>query len=160
MAYNFNNPYAVYPYNIGQQMQQPYNQTQPVIMAPQQQQQNMYQQPSPSITARSVAGREEAVASQVLPDGNMCVFVDIAHNMIYTKQINPNTMECYFNDYQKLMPMDRQAVANQVQQPTQPRVPTYEEFSALRHDVDDLMSVVTAASQPQKTESENKTERR
>lgn len=49
------------------------------------------QQPG-NMYARYVAGKEEAVAAQVLPDGNLNVFVDNAHARIYTKAVAPNGM--------------------------------------------------------------------
>lgn len=47
------------------------------------------QQPG-TLFARYVTGREEAVAATVIPDGNLNLFVDAQHGMIYGKAVAPN----------------------------------------------------------------------
>lgn len=54
---------------------------------------------SAGIAARLVSGREEAVAAQVIPDGTVWVFADLAHNVLYTKQINPQTLAADFREF-------------------------------------------------------------
>lgn len=68
----FGNPYTPMV-NQGNPMQQP---TQPLQMG--------------TLYARYVTGREEAVAATVIPDGNLNLFVDMQHGMIYGKAVAPN----------------------------------------------------------------------
>lgn len=50
---------------------------------------NSYPQPVPSgIKGRPVSSLEEVRAAQIDFDGSVFVFPDLAHNKIYTKQIN------------------------------------------------------------------------
>lgn len=76
-----NNPY--YPMPQGPAFQRPAFQQQPMYQQPAMMQDGMIQ-------ARLVTGREEAVASNVIP-GSMFLFYDRAHGMIYTKLIDPQT---------------------------------------------------------------------
>lgn len=45
---------------------------------------------STNYSVRAVTGYEEAVASQIPFDGTITIFVDRAHNKLYTKQLNTN----------------------------------------------------------------------
>lgn len=74
----FGNPYTPIV-NQGSPMQQPM----------QIGQQPTTQQPG-TLYARYVTGREEAIAATVLPDGNLNLFVDMQHGMIYGKAVAPN----------------------------------------------------------------------
>lgn len=78
----FGNPYTPMV-NQGNPMQQP---TQLLQMG---QQQPTAPQPG-TLYARYVTGREEAVAATVIPDGNLNLFVDMQHGMIYGKAVAPN----------------------------------------------------------------------
>lgn len=101
------------------------------------------QQPG-TIFARIVTGREEAVAAQVLPDGNINAFIDMAHGRVYLKQVNPQTGVADFRDF-----VDARQLA--VQQPMAPQaeaVPQYvtvDAFNELKNDVDQIK---TAMAQP------------
>lgn len=87
----------------------------------------MGQQAQPgTLFARFVTGREEAVAAQVIPDGNLNVFVDSNNGRIYTKAVAVNGMSD-FREYA-------------FQQP-QPKAPeeqgvTMEMFMELRSEVE------------------------
>jgi len=95
----------------------------------------MYQQPQQAmmqdgcIQARFVSGREEAVASNVMP-GSMFAFYDRAHGMIYTKLIDPNTGMPEFREYAEVQPAQ--------QQPTQ--YATTEALEALRQEFDQMLN--------------------
>jgi hypothetical protein len=93
----FGNPYT--PMN---------NITQPTQMTQQ------IQQPG-SMYARYVAGKEEAVAAQVLPDGNLNVFVDNANGRIYTKAVAPNGAAA-FREFAFRQPVQQPTEPQQVQQ--------------------------------------------
>ena len=125
MAYN-------YP-SFGYQPQQTYlpnsyNQfpQQPVQAFPPQQQNNT------GVSARLVTGREEAVAAQIIPDGTIWLFADLAHNVIYTKQINPQTLVADFREYRG------QAIQAQLEQPVAQQYAPLDAFEQLRADVEQL----------------------
>lgn len=80
-----------------------------------------------SAQARIVSCREEAVASQVMPDGVPWTFIDHAHNAIYYKRLDPNGT-AIFLDFALL----RQEA------PTQPQYVTMDMFEALRKEIDAL----------------------
>ena len=67
----------------------------------------MFQQPAMMqdgmIQARFVSGREEAVASNVMP-GSMFLFHDRANGKIYAKLIDPNTGLADFREYAEVQP--------------------------------------------------------
>lgn len=92
------------------------------------------QQPG-GISARYVTGREEAVAAQILPDGNVWVFADIAHGRMYTKRVDPQNGFAEFREYQ--------AVAQPTSDVDEPAVPvqqyvTVDEFNALKREIEQL----------------------
>lgn len=94
MAGPYYNPYAPQM----QQMMNPYAQQMmnPYMQYPAQ------QAMQPTIQARYVTGREEAIAAQIPQDGNMCVFADTGHGMIYTKQLNMQDGSAVFRAYQRV----------------------------------------------------------
>ena len=105
--------------------------------------QQMAQQPQQpgTIFARIVTGREEAVAAQVLPDGNINAFIDRAHGRVYLKQVNPQTGVADFVEYVDM----RQLVA---QQPAAPQAEasaqyvTVDAFNALKGDVEQIKAAM------------------
>ena len=109
-----NNYYQVgYPMPQGPAFQRPaYAQMQPMQQAPvYPQQMQPVQQPMMQdgmIQARFVSGREEAVASNVMP-GSMFLFHDRAHGMVYAKLIDPNTGMPEFREYAEVQPTQQQA---------------------------------------------------
>ena len=95
MAGQYFNPYAP---QLPQQMN-------PYMQGYMQQMQMQYpgqQMMQPTIQARYVTGREEAVAAQIPQDGNMCVFADTGHGMIYTKQLNLQDGSAVFRAYRRV----------------------------------------------------------
>lgn len=91
-----------------------------------------YQQPQPmqmqqmdpgAINARYVTGREEAVAAQIIPDGNVYLFYDPTNRMIYAKRFNPQSNAAEFMEFHgpaqqmqqaaQYAPMDAVAALNQ-----------------------------------------------
>ena len=91
----------------------------------QQTQQSMQQ--TISAQARIVSCREEAVASQVMPDGVPWTFIDHAHNAIYYKRLDPNGT-AIFLDF----------VLSRQETPAQPQYVTMDMFDALRKEIDAL----------------------
>ena len=53
-----------------------------------------------SVPARLVSGREEAVASNVMP-GSIFLFYDRAHGMIFAKYLDPQTGMAEFRTFQE-----------------------------------------------------------
>lgn len=95
----------------------------------QQPMQQVQQMPQPGmIQARYVTGREEAVAAQILPDGNIYIFADTANGRMYTKQVNPQTNSAEFVTYVRETPMPQET----------PQYPTMEMFMALQQRVEQL----------------------
>lgn len=127
--FNNTNPYTYMPQ--GPAFQRPaYQQT--VQMYPQQMPQPMMQ--DGSIQARFVSGREEAVASNVMP-GSMFLFHDRAHGMIYSKLIDPQTGMPDFRVYAEIQPEAQQA----------PQYATVEALSALRGEFEQIVDQKLAA---------------
>lgn len=132
----FNNQ-SYYPMPQGPAFQRPAFQ-QPVMYPPQQMppvQQPMMQ--DGGVQARFVSGREEAVASNVMP-GCMFVFCDRAHGMIYTKLIDPGTGMPEFKEYAEIQPAQQQTA----------QYATADDLTALRNEFEQILeqriSAITA----------------
>lgn len=118
MAYGYNpsinyfnsNPYGQMMPNNGPIQPQ---QMQPMQL-PQTGQMGAQTQPG-TLYARYVAGREEAVAATVIPDGNLNLFVDEQHGMIYGKAVAPNGAAA-FREFAYRQPVQQSAEPQQVQQ--------------------------------------------
>ena len=127
--FNNPNPYTYMPQ--GPAFQRPaYQQQIPVY--PQQMPQPMMQ--DGSIQARFVSGREEAVASNVMP-GSMFLFHDRAHGMVYSKLIDPQTGMPDFRVYAEIQPEAQQT----------PQYATIEALSALRGELEQIVDRKLAA---------------
>lgn len=96
-----NNPYFNVPQ--GQAFPRPAYQ-QPMPMYQQNTQPAMMQ--DGMVSARFVSGREEAVASNVMP-GSMFLFYDRANRMIYTKLIDPQTGMPEFREFAEMQPVQQ-----------------------------------------------------
>lgn len=118
MAYGYNpsmNFFNTNPY--GQMMPQsgPIQPPQMQLMQMPQSGQQMGQQSQPgTLYARYVAGREEAVAATVIPDGNLNLFVDESHGMIYGKAVAPNGAAA-FREFAYRQPVQQSAEPQQGQ---------------------------------------------
>lgn len=132
-----NNPYNYMPQ--GPAYQRPAYQ-QPMQMYPQQMQQPMMQ--DGSIQARFVSGREEAVASNVMP-GSMFLFHDRAHGMIYSKLIDPQTGMPEFRTYAEVQPEAQQM----------PQYATIEALNALRGEFEQIVDQRIAVLSTRRTAS-------
>lgn len=64
------------------------------------------------LQARFVSGREEAVASNVIP-GSMFVFVDRANGQIFLKAVDPATGLATFEEFSKSTPQPEKAPIEQ-----------------------------------------------
>lgn len=91
------------------------------------------------IQARFVSGREEAVASNVMP-GSMFLFCDRANGMVYSKLIDPQTGMPEFKTYAEV----------QQAQPQPPQYATAGDLSALRIEIEQMidqrMNALTGAN--------------
>lgn len=144
MAFGYN---PNYPYNPAPYGQPNYVQPQQPVQAyaPPQPMRQDYPTPAPqaqpgAISARYVTGREEAVAAQIIPDGNIWIFADFAHNKIYTKQVNPQSGIADFREYAATQPtVQPEPVAAPA-----PQYVTVEQFNALSQRVDELRTASAA----------------
>lgn len=89
-----------------------------------------------NIQARFVSGREEAVASNVMP-GSMFLFHDRAGGMIYSKLIDPQTGIPEFRAYAEVRPEAQQA----------PQYATMEALTALRQEFEQILDQRLKAAQ-------------
>ena len=112
------------------------------------QQTPMYQQPQGammqdgSIQARFVSGREEAVASNVMP-GCMFLFCDRANGMVYSKLIDPQTGMPEFKIFAEVQPTQQHG----------PQYVTVEALEALRQEFDQILDQRIGALTAPKTSS-------
>ena len=103
--------------------------------------QPMYQPMQPAmmqdgnIQARFVSGREEAVASNVMP-GSMFLFHDRANGMIYSKLIDPQTGMPEFKAYAEVQPEQQQA----------PQYVTADVFAAFQQQIEQRFAALTPKS--------------
>lgn len=116
---NFQNPYQS-PYR--------FNQTYMNYQVPYQQPIQPAFQQDGTIPARFVSGKEEAVASNVLP-GSMFLFYDRAHNTIYVKAVDPQTGMAEFRTYQDAEPV-------QTPQERYPEYVSMEMFNSFKNDLE------------------------
>ena len=91
------------------------------------------------IQARFVSGREEAVASNVIP-GSMFIFHDRAHGMIYTKLIDPQTGMPDFRAYAEM------PAAVQEPQQTAPQYVTVDDLNALKGEIERRFEALTTST--------------
>ena len=112
----------------GPAFQRPAFQQQPMMYPPPQMpvQQPMMQ--DGSIQARFVSGREEAVASNVMP-GSMFLFHDRANGRVYAKLIDPNTGLADFREYAEVQPSQQQV----------PQYATLDALDALRNEFEQIV---------------------
>ena len=110
--------------------------------------------PPGMINARYVTGREEAIAAQILPDGNIWVFADISHGKIYTKQINAQTGGADFREYSAQQ--TAQTAREQPEPTPTSQYVTAEEFAALRAEVENLKTAVPVSTKRQAKEGDAK----
>lgn len=100
--------------------------------------QPMYQPMQPAmmqdgnIQARFVSGREEAVASNVMP-GSMFLFHDRANGMIYSKLIDPQTGMPEFKAYAEVQPEQQQS----------PQYVTADAFAAFQQQIEQRFAALT-----------------
>lgn len=121
----------------GQQMQTTYPQTyRPIYQPPQpMQMQAMQPQMDPGqVNARYVTCKEEAVAAQIIPDGNPYYFVNEAQGRIYSKRFNPQLNAPEFKEY----------VLVQQQNPNEPQYAPLDMMKALNNRVEQLEQLFTA----------------
>lgn len=91
-----------------------------------------------AVNARYVTSREEAVAAQIVPDGNVFLFYDPTNRMIYAKRFNPQTNSAEF--------MEFSGPAQQPQQAAQ--YAPMDAVAALDQRVGRIEQMLTAQAQP------------
>ncbi len=74
----------------------------------QQNQPQSYMRTPPNLVIRAVTGYEEAMATPIPLDGTICVFLDIPHKKVYTKQLNMNDGSALFDSYSKEVPKQKE----------------------------------------------------
>lgn len=82
-----------------------------------------------TIPARLVSGREEAIASNVLP-GSMFLFYDRAHGAIFAKYIDPQTGASEFKTFREASEPSQEASA------PVPEYVTMESFKAFKSELE------------------------
>lgn len=100
------------------------------------QQPQQAQQPG-DLQARIVTSREEAVASQVLPNGVPFIFYDPNRQMVYMKRIDPQSGAAEFADFGRIPPQ-------QMQQAPQVEYAPMTAISQLEERMDRIESMLTA----------------
>ena len=118
----------------GYQVQSPY---QPQSYRPVYQQPQMQADPG-AINARYVTGREEAVAAQIIPDGNVFLFYDPTNRVVYGKRFNPQTNSAEFMEFRGPAPIEQPGNAGGI---------TMEMFMQLKGEVDQIKQTMMAAPQ-------------
>ena len=113
MAYGYNPSMNFFNTNPYGQMMPQSGPIQPMQMPQSGQQMGQQSQPG-TLYARYVAGREEAVAATVIPDGNLNLFVDEAHGMIYGKAVAHNGAAA-FREFAYRQPVQQTAEPQQGQ---------------------------------------------
>lgn len=113
MAYGYNPSYNPSVNYFGQLYTPMFNGTAPAQPQTMQQPQQGTQQPV-TLFARYVSGREEAMAAMVTPDGNLNLFVDEQHGMIYGKAVAPNGAAA-FREFAYRQPVQQPAEPQQAQ---------------------------------------------
>ena len=103
-----NNPYYQPGMPQGPAFQRPAFQQQPIQQMPMFQPSQPVMMQDGMIQARFVSGREEAVASNVMP-GSMFLFHDRSNGKIYAKLIDPNTGLADFREYAEVQPIAQNA---------------------------------------------------
>lgn len=100
------------------------------------QQPQQAQQPG-DLQARIVTSREEAVASQVIPDGRPYMFYNPNRQEVYMKRIDPQTGAAEFADFGRIPPQ-------QMQQTPQVEYAPMTAISQLEERMDRIESMLTA----------------
>lgn len=126
----------------GYQMPQTY---QPQVYRPIYQQPQMQMDPG-AISARYVTGREEAVAAQIIPDGNMFLFYDPTNRTVYAKRFNPQTNSAEFMEFRGPAPIEQSG--------NQGGGITVEMFMQLKSEVDQLKQAVMVPQGRQRAQKE------
>lgn len=140
MAY-FNGYQPAYTPNPGYQQSYPQQmyaqQRMDYLQSVQQPQQT--QQPG-DLQARIVTSREEAVASQVVPDGRPYMFYNPNRQEVYMKRIDPQTGAAEFADFGRIQPQ-------QIPQATAVEYAPLTAISQLEARMDRLESMLSAPQQ-------------
>ena len=144
----FNTYQPQYPMPQGPAFQRPAFQQQPMIYQPQQMPAQHPMMQDGSIQARFVSGREEAVASNVMP-GSMFLFHDRANGRVYAKLIDPNTGLADFREYAEVQQNQQQV----------PQYATMDALDALRNELEQIVEQRISALKTARTATQKGGER-
>ncbi len=89
----------------------------------------------PTISCRPVASIDEAKAIPIDFSGNLMVFPDISHGMIYTKQLNVSDGSAIFKIYSLTQPQEQN-----IQTIEQPEYVLKSDFDKLKSDFESLLN--------------------
>ena len=152
--YGNNNPYA-----------QPFsavpNYSQPNLQGQQLNQPQSYTRTPPNLVIRAVTGYEEAMATPIPLDGTICVFLDIPHKKVYTKQLNMNDGSALFDSYTKEIPKPKEEPKEPVEQTNTPE-PDFvkrEEFDSFKQEMIGLIGNFSQKPTEPQPEQQVKTSR-
>lgn len=135
-----NNPYYQPGMPQGPAFQRPAFQQHPMMYQPQQMPMQQPMMQDGNIQARFVSGREEAVASNVMP-GSMFLFHDRANGRVYAKLIDPSTGLADFREYAEIQPNQQQT----------PQYATLDALDALRNELEQIIEQRISAMQSLRT---------
>lgn len=117
--------------------------SQPSAQNQQQSQPQSYMRTPPNLVIRAVTGYEEAMATPIPLDGTICVFLDIPHKKVYTKQLNMNDGSALFDSYRKEVPKQQEQKKQEVVPENNSAEPDFvkrEEFDSFKQEMIGLIS--------------------
>lgn len=120
-----------------------------------------YMRTPPNLVIRAVTGYEEAMATPIPLDGTICVFLDIPHKKVYTKQLNMNDGSALFDSYSKEIPKQKEEPKEPVEQTNTPE-PDFvkrEEFNSFKQEMIGLIGNFSQKPTEPQSEQQVKTSR-
>lgn len=138
------------------------NYNQPSVQNQQQSQPQSYMRTPPNLVIRAVTGYEEAMATPIPLDGTICVFLDIPHKKVYTKQLNMNDGSALFDSYSKEVPKQQEQQKQEVVPENNSAEPDFvkrEEFDSFKQEMIGLISNSTQKAVEPQPEQQAKTTR-
>lgn len=134
------------------------NYNQPNLQGQQLNQPQSYTRTPPNLVIRAVTGYEEAMATPIPLDGTICVFLDIPHKKVYTKQLNMNDGSALFDSYAKEIskPKETDKQIAEAGQGQESDFVKRDEFDSFRQEVIGLIGSQTNKPEEQKNEQQSK----
>lgn len=118
-------------------------------------QQQRVQRVPQNFVVRAVTGYEEAVAAQIPLDGTICVFTDLSHNKIYTKQLNFDDGSANFEIYEKVKKPDESSKESvqSIQVKEDKVFVERKEFDSFKKDMMEALSKINIEKQQEANDS-------